>query len=181
MAVLQACGARLGQVSSTNEHLAYRDGMEKPFLAENGADPLGQWPLLTGYEADKTWRERAQAAFADADAVKMVKTAQFWPMMADAFPEARWIVVMRDPSGIAKSCVRAPFMTAFDSPPAWEGWARAYHRHCAALTSTVGACEVWPDRAVRGGAEHFRPMVEYAGLDWNGDAVSRVINPGKWH
>jgi len=182
MQVLRACGARLGEVDGLCEPFRLKDEVVKPYLRQIGADPLGQRPLpkLKDIRADRTFGDRVRRAVGDATAFKTIKGVLVWPIFAEHFPDARWIICHRSPADIAQSCLRVGFLTKYDSPKEWSTWARAYHRRCAQLRESAQTMTIEPGRFIGGDFEQLREAVEWAGLDFNEDAVAAVIRPEKW-
>jgi len=69
-------------------------------------------------------RDEMQPLLERVDCAKDVKLVHFWPVIAEAFPEAKWVIVWRDPKKIAASCMRTHFMKALTSlelPQALQG------------------------------------------------------------
>jgi hypothetical protein len=180
--MLEACGANLGEAGSLAEHMPFKEKVLKPYLRRCNADPLGQNPLpdemnLPVYD---TLRSDIDAVTPYADVIKDVKTALIWPKMVEAFPDAKWVIVYRDPKKIAQSCVRTSFMSAYGDEPEWENWAKEYHRRCtdlsyAADTHTVVTSDVIED------VEQLRITVEWLGFDFDPDVARKVIRKSKWH
>ena len=155
-----------------------------PELAIRGFDRLGQYPIpqepirnmnpYLVYHYLKT-------ILADADCVKDVKALHFWPILAEAFPQATWVVVWRDPKKIAASCMRTKFMKHFDSPDAWEAWAETHHTRCKELQDR------YPDRVYVVNASHLgtdtaalSSAVRASGLQWDEASVGKVFEPSRW-
>ncbi len=183
--VLQACGANLGDVNSLYEHKAVRDRLVKPYLSRIGADPLGQNPLPDYEDLVQTddWRGAVEQRLKGADTYKGAKITLLWPVWADAFPDARWVLCWRDIGDIAASCKRTAFMQAYTEHEDWREWARAYHQRMQDLRESESAdyIDVWPHEAVTEDVEAYRPVVEHCGLTWDSEAVQRVIRRNAWH
>lgn len=180
--VLEACGAKLGRVNDLYEHTGVRDELVKPFLSSIGADPLGQSSLPEdGYRFPGDWPERVEAQLGAADTYKGAKMALVWPLWRAAFPQARWVICHRNAHDIAASCMRTRFMQAFDTQEDWREWALRYKERLTDLQRAVEHVAVWPQDAIIGDAEVYRPVVEHCGLTWNREAVQAVIHPNAWH
>lgn len=182
MALLEACGANLGVTNGLNEIKALRDDTVKPYLKRINADPKGQYPLpdLEDIQPDAKWREKVLSAVGEADAAKIIKGVLIWPLFVEHFPEAKWLIVMREREHIARSCMRTSFMTAYGNHTAWMQWAQFYHERCAELAEHVESRTVWPDKVINGDYQHFADAVEWAGFTWNDKALN-VIRRDKWH
>jgi len=186
MRVLEACGANLGKTNELAENPAVRDKLVKPYLRSIGADEAGQHPLPSYHDIkpDPRWWDKVERALPkDTPATKIIKGGLFWPLWGEHFPEARWIIVRRNPDDIAESCLRTSFMRAYKTHEGWRLWAKEYHDRCDALMQTVGdkAINVYPHDAVKGDTDAYKAVVEHAGLVWRPEAVKAAIQPGKWH
>lgn len=184
-AVLSACGANLGRVNGLNEHMVVREQLVKPYLASIGADPLCQDPLpkLEDLRADPEWGQKVEKAIGQPEpwAYKGAKMALMHPLWTAAFPEAKWVIVRRDRNSIVDSCLRTTFMRAFKDRAGWERWVDVHLARFEEMKAAADCIEVWPDRAVRGDIEAFRPMVEHCGLTWSSDAARAEVKPAQWH
>jgi len=180
--MLEACGANLGDVAGLAEHRPFKNKVLKPYLKRIGADPTGQKPLPNTNDLPDypTLKADTDAVTEGVDVIKDVKTALIWPLLDDAYPDAKWIIVYRRPEKIAESCMRTTFMRAYNTLEDWEIWAKNYHALCQEIaevadTHTVVTSDVIED------VESFRPTVGWAGLDFDADAVRNCINENKWH
>lgn len=180
--MLEACGANLGEVGGLAEHMPFKEKVLKPYLRRNNADPLGQNPLpnteaLTPYD---TLRADTDALTEGVDMIKDVKTALIWPRMVEAYPDAKWLFVYRDPKKIAQSCMRTSFMRAYGTEAEWVTWAEEYHRLCEDL-SRVADTHMVVTSDVIADVEEFRETVEWLGFEFDPDAVRKCIKKSKWH
>lgn len=117
----------------------------------------------------------------DVDCVKDVKFVHFWPVLAEAFPDAVWLIVWRDPDKIAASCVRTKFMKKLGTHEEWKVWAETYHQRCRELLAQ------YPDRVfevdsscLRTHNEGISGAVKAVGLEWDETAIDRVFDPSRW-
>jgi len=182
--VLQACGSRLGRVNKLFEHTSVRDRVVKPYLSSIGADPLGQHPLpdTDSLRPVPGWRDQVLQRLGGADCYKGAKMALMWPVWTDAFPDSKWVLCWRDVDDIAASCKRTAFMQAYSEHDDWARWALEYHARMYQLMESGADCvDVWPHEAVTEDVEAYRPVVEYCGLEWDREAVQRVIRRSDWH
>jgi len=181
--VLQACGARIGRVNGLYEHVGVRDGLVKPFLANNGYDPLGQDPLPNPVDLPipDDWRDKVDRKLVRANCYKGAKMALMWPVWVKHYPDAKWVLCRRDIDAIADSCMRCVFMKAYKTQEDWTQWAKHYINGLDGIKLSAHYIETWPDKAVKGDMGYLRRMVEFCGLDWNEAAVRDCINPAKWH
>lgn len=179
--ILKACGLNIGDVNVLNEHTGIRDGLNKPHLKALGADPLGQGPLPDTGEVKpvKGWAEfvSAKLQVREPCGFKDAKTCLIWPIWAAAFPEAKWVIVRRDRERIIDSCLRTHFMKRYSDREGWGRWVDHHEDRFNEIMANCDALEVWPDM----NPETFRPAVEFCGLQWDAEAVKKVIRPAEWH
>lgn len=181
--IFQACGANLGEVNGLNEHTFIRDELVKPYLRYIGADPMGQDPLpdLSDVWIDPDWRQKVTSALDGANCYKGAKMCLVWPLWKHAFPEAKWIIVRRDPEKIVDSCVRTSFMRAFKSRAGWQEWVYFHLRKFEEMKAELDVIEVWPNEFIAGDESGMKSAVEFAGLEWNREAALGCLRPTRWH
>lgn len=180
--MLEACGAFLGDVHGLADHKGVRERVIKPYLKSIGADPLGQHPLPR-YSELRDYPEIATDILGYAegvDAIKDVKTALIWPALHKAYPDAKWLIVMREPEKIADSCMRTSFMRKFREHSKWVRWANDYHRRCEDLAKKADTMTVWTKDIIEDPST-LEPIVEWLGLEWDEAAVASKIERSKWH
>jgi len=206
---IHLCGAFGGELAGPNknnrkgmfENSAIRETLSKPYMARNGADRLGQYPLP---EIDKlniplNWRNRvldimrSQGYKKGPWFYKGAKMCLTWPLWHSAFPEARWIIVRRDAQDIVNSCMKTSFMRAYhrrevlqaigedNEADGWHWWVRQHEKRFVEMISAGLNCQMlWPSRMVIGDYRHMMSVVEWAGLKWNSEVLS-FIDPKLWH
>lgn len=180
-------GAPLGGPNPANrhgfmEHLNFRQFVTKRWLRERGADPSGQWPLPARQweptpDQVAACRQGVRKVLAGAGAVKDPKILLIWPILHAAFPDARWILVRRDPDQIARSCHRTRFMHCRDTVEGWREWVGLIEERIADCLAGTDAVEVWPDPR---DPDSLRVAVEHAGLAWDPVLVESVLHPEAW-
>lgn len=198
---LHALGAQLGGETAPGnaqnprgyfEHLAIREEVTKRYLREIGADPLGVDPLPPlGEIPSAPWlraavfeRLRARPSWPSLSVgpivLKDAKLALIWPVWAEAFPDAVWVVVRRHPRAIVASCMRTPWMCSSPRAGSSAFWARWWLHHDARLRELErrGACVVRSDRVARGLYLGLMGAARAAGLRWDAEAVRRFVVPG---
>lgn len=190
---LHACGLDLGKplVGATQwnpngffEHRPIRQKVVKPLLRELGCDPRGQKklpprgicvPPARVARLRKTVNVRLNGGWGYKDA----KLLLLWPIFRAAFPDARWVLVRRDPKEIVDSCIRTPFMRGRMYKAGWIEWVQEHELRMDDLkASGVPLCEIWPDPTE---PESFREVVEFCGLPFDRRAVGRSLKPDAWH
>lgn len=106
---------------------------------------------------------------------KDVKLVFCWETWAEAFPDATWVTVWRDPDMIVESFRRWGLAkrVSFD------------HRRVVAEHHSrargIPAIEVRPDDLFRGEVSQYRKAAEEVGLEWDMEKVKRVIDPEMFH
>ncbi len=202
--VLAHCGAWVGDCTGPTswnrkgqfENEFIRDRLTKPLLKSIGADPMGQYPLPEVEERNlrsfgPEWRRKVLSAVLNqgyaGDVPWMVKGAKaclIWPVWAEAFPQAKWVIVRRDDERIIDSCMKTSFMRKHKTRDGWQSWID-HHKACwKAMGRRVGHIEVWSDHVVK--SVHYddftiaRWMVESVGLQWDEQKVKQFIDPKLW-
>ena len=183
-AMLQACGANLGRpadVNDLNENLAVRQNILKPMISRFGGDPLGQthFPNPNAVKPVEGLKFRALDALGGprADlAYKDAKLALVWQSWADAFPDAKWVIVRRSREGIIDSCIRTSFMRAYgDSRTGWGAWVDAQvARFDAMKAAGLDLIEIDTDALVAD-PDLFEPVAAHCGLEFDRAAVAGCI------
>ncbi|BFM06699.1 hypothetical protein GCM10025791_12690 [Halioxenophilus aromaticivorans] len=181
----------MGNEKGFYENTVIREQMIKKLLLHLGCDPLGvkSLPLYErvpnvsgldeavlqcihkqGYSGDHPW------LYKDA------KLTLLWPIIAQAFPRARWIIVRREPTSIIASCMRTHFMAHHSqSKEFWQDFVRQYQQRLQGLQSS--ACKVFEicaDSLIRGNSDELLLLAESLELSANASAVSQFISPELW-
>ncbi|NOY63115.1 MAG: hypothetical protein GXP10_08195, partial [Gammaproteobacteria bacterium] len=174
------------------ENVGLRENVSKTILRSMGVDPLGvmQLPELDlsatvsgladqvggmirqeGYAGDTPW------LFKDA------KLTLTWPQWQYAFPEARWVIVRREPAEIIRSCLNTNFMIQHSSDPLfWQRWVDQYLDRLERLKEAdVWWREISAHPIVGGDFGEIRKLVADLDLHWSEQAVSAFVDPDAWH
>lgn len=180
--MLEACGANLGDVGGLAEHMPFKRKVLKPYLKRIGADQTGQNPLPNTSDLPEypTLKADTDAVIGDAHVIKDVKTALIWPLLHEAYPDAKWLIVYRDPNKIAESCLRTHFMDKYEAKEEWVVWAKNYHARCDDLAQVANAHCVRTADVIED-VEVLRPSVEWMGFEFDADAVKACIDKDRWH
>lgn len=200
--IFEACGMWVGSyhVNDDNpkgffENTYIRDGFTKTLLWYNGDSMFGTPPLPSeeeiennyagesnpikqlliddGYTGEQTW------GYKDA---KMLLMPHIWTGM---FPEARWIVVERDPESIYKSIVMS-FMNEGDgkrSKHEWIAYIEAMLERILYLQDGIEGTDITTldiNKIFDWDLSEIKQIVEYCGLTWNETAVAQRIDPTLW-
>ncbi len=105
-----------------------------------------------------------------------------WQVWADAFPDAKWIMVRRPTEQIAESCLRTSFMKAHSNKQDWLNYAQEHVNRMEALKeSGADVREILSSNLVAGQLNDIHEMIEWAGLEWQEEEVKDFIEPSFWH
>jgi len=198
---LSLCGAWTGStipgVAGENphgffEHGTIREGIVKQLLRQMGSDPAGVTKLpavnlgvsvpgladvfrhaitADGYANDRPW------LYKDA------KLTLLWPVIANAFPQATWVIVTRDRQSIIDSCLNTSFMRQHSNDISfWEKFIDEYQHRIGMLQhSGRRVLEIRAEDPISG---NFEPLQELAGqlcLTFDRDKVTAFVSPADWH
>jgi hypothetical protein len=99
---------------------------------------------------------------------KDAKIALVWKLWANAFPDARWIIVRRPIADVVRSvCAAEPMARWFEDEAQVRRWAEMYEAHVRGIQHGWG---VEPTQ------DGLRGMIDWLGLEWNEEAVSRWVD-----
>lgn len=206
--VMYLCGAWSGNTRGPNknnpkgmfENTAIIDKIVKPYLREQGLDPMGQYPLptITKLVIPVNWRETIvrsiqQEGYEDGPWMyKGAKMCLFWPIWNYAFPNAKWLIVRRRTGDIATSCIKTNFMRAFSRPQiqravgvssereGWIWWVNQHEkRFVEMIEAGLNVKQIWPHRMVQGDYAQLYETLEWVGLEWKSEVLS-FIDPKLW-
>lgn len=197
--IIHICGAFGGDTAGPNihnqkgmfENLEIRNGLTKPYLKKIGCDPLGQKPLPNSRQVfevtqnqGEEWRNRvrmviqAQGYREGQWYYKGAKMCLFWYMWHLAFPEAKWVIVRRDPEAIAESCLRTSFMRAYKTKEGWLEWVKVHEDRFRQMRKAgLNIIEVWPNKIIEGDCTEMKAMIEQLGLEWKQNIVDAFVDP----
>jgi len=201
--IINACGAKGGQLSGPTRHnkrgmfenQLIRNQIVKPFLRDNGWDPMGQDPLpridevkdlaaSSGFVA--RWRERVLSILEsqgveDPWFYKGAKLCLIWPLWHAAFPNANWIIVRRDAEDIISSCLRTSFMRAYKKRSGWLRWLAEHERRFEEMHEAgLGCSEIWPQRMISGDFTEINMVLNSLGLQYDFNKIIAIVDPGLW-
>lgn len=201
--VIHHCGAWGGNLRGPNkynkkgmfENAEIVQGFVKPLLKRLGCDPLGQKPLpdinkihrLPDDQAKACRRFvletiRKQGYSGGPWYYKGAKLCLLWPLWHKAFPNARWIIVRRDPEDIVASCLRTSFMRKYQTRAGWLGWVVEHEKRFEEMHNAgLSVMEVWPQRAINGDLTELQMVINNLGLKWDFNTVREFVSPALWH
>jgi hypothetical protein len=160
------------------EHEGVRDHVLKPALVKAGGARSGQgtWPDPGKVDPDAL-RRGVHRHLKGANCYKDAKICLIWDSWARAFPHSGYVIVRRDLDDLAQSCLHTKFMRLHRTADGWKQWAQVFIDRCEELKQRVDFIEVWPD----GTSDVFKPLAEFAGLEWNQEAVDEFVDPTLWN
>lgn len=119
------------------ENLLVKDVIRR-YLHEAGADPNGVAPLpnTASLPPAPGLRDRVLKRLGGEGPhlVKDAKLLLMWPLWVEAFPEAIWVLVDREPRQVAASCMRTPFMIGLETEPEWLEVVERYRSEMRSLS-----------------------------------------------
>lgn len=171
------------------ENLYIRENMVKPYLGAIMADPKGQRPLPIAETVPviQDWDEfflkvMVEQGYKEGPIFyKGAKMCLMWPVWKAAFPNAKWIIVRRDNKGIIKSCLRTPFMNAYNNEEGWQEWIN-HHILCwdEMHNAELDILEVWTPPLIDGDLSGAKEMIQWLGLEWDEEKVDEFVTPEIW-
>lgn len=98
--------------------------------------------------------------------VKSNRILYFWPEMARAFPEAKWLLVRRNPQLVAYSCVQTWYMKGRTTVEEWMALAKACDATMNDIQDSVShSVDIWP--TTKGDLAQTKAAFARFGLEWN--------------
>jgi hypothetical protein len=183
------CGANRYNRKGMFENTAIRNGIVKPYLSLMGCDPMGQNPLpdTANLHPFKSLRKEmldvlSKQGWDGQDWMyKGAKMCLFWPVLHEAFPKAKWVIVRRADDEIVNSCMKTAFMRKRTTPEEWQEWID-HHKRCFNEMHECGLdiFELWPSKFVYGDLSELHELIDWLGLEWNQQAVDDFIEPKFW-
>lgn len=197
--IIKICGGWGGKMTgATNwnrkgqfENSFIREHIVKPYFRSIGFDPLCQKPLpaIKNVVPYPELRTKVMDTFKSQGYnngvplfYKGPKMSIVWPIWHAAFPNARWLIVRRDPDQIANSCMRTSFMRAYRDTAGWLEWVQTHIERFEEMKNNIkDVTEVWSEDLIRGEITIIKKFIEDTpGLNWNDEAVRDFIEPKLW-
>lgn len=190
------CGPTNANKKGQFENRAVVNFAVKPFLRAIGADPMGQYPLpdinhIIIQKGDaEFWRKKILRIFEVHGLTehrrwyyKGAKMCLMWPLWHRAFPEARWIWVVRDSEGIVNSCMKTSFMHAFDNKAGWNWWIDQHNLRLKEMINAPGLdlITTHPSKMIEGDFSEMKAAIQCLELTWRDRQVRDFITPNLWH
>ncbi len=193
--LLHAAGAWVGEHPGPGpsnprgffENTAIRQTVLKPMLESVGGDRLGVRRLPDRMPDADGLRGRVEGIVANQGGrepwlYKDAKLALVWRTWAEAFPEARWVVVRRNADDIVASCRRTHFMAQHGlTRRAWRALIERYAAHLDELARDGPGAEIFrPETVVRGDDTMLYDLVRRLGLRWDEERSRRFVVEEAW-
>ena len=198
--IIASCGAYSGEVTPRMENIKIKKLLDHYYLFED-SDPRGQYPLpnIHTLTIHDNWYDQVGMLLGDKIdskpwVYKSTRIAQTWKLWAQAFPDAKWIIVRRKPGDVIHSCLKTGYMKAFKHE--WErnkvgvhteaeGWNWWIHEQEKRFMEMVGAQLdlklVWPERMVKGDFDQVFEMLEWLQLPYDQNKVRNLVKPMLWN
>lgn len=191
---LAQCGAWTGStvaggpenVNGFYEHVELREKVVKGLLRQLGTDPLGvtSLPTVPLEAASPGLKERIRAILnrdgydGERWLYKCPKMLLLWPLFAEAFPKAQWVVVWRPRNEIIDSCMRTSFMARPERDrDFWNKWAAEYWwRSMSLIIDQPRTISIESPRFAIDG-DYVEAKVKEIGLIYDEDKVREFIQP----
>jgi len=199
--IVWLCGADVGAGFSPAVHFDGRGNFENPDVKRSLLDPVfrgmscdrnGWDPLPSTQDCralatiiGPTWRRRFEKIIGGGEGrtVMAVSTvnALLWPLWRATYPEAKWIIVRRKDEDVVRSCLHSKYMAAFSTAEDWGKWVIEYKTRFLEIASAgCPVWHIWPEWMARGDLTEIRRMIQWLGLEWDGEAVEDLIAPMLW-
>jgi len=197
--IIQMAGAWGGECNNMYENNRLRELMDVYYRDILNIPKAGQYPLPDGFIIPNNWEAVIHSAIKDQgyDGTKPLiykdhRLGQVWEAWNHIFPNAKWIIVRRRSGDVINSCMKTGYMTAFQNEEfqravgvenekeAWRWWVHWHERRFVEMIESGLNCKViWPERMVEGDYAQMYETVEWLGLGWRNDMISR-IEPVLW-
>jgi len=194
--IFHACGLFMGDTCGPTpsnpkgqfENIAIQNRVIAPYLSSIHADPFGQKPLprelppRPWLQLDVSHHLKSQGWQGGLYGIKDSKMALTWKIWAHAFPQAKWVITIRDRDSVMNSCMAAPSMRKITRRREWAQWYAHYERIFTQIRRNCkSVCFVNAAKTSQGDFTSIRNAVKGSGLEWNEEAVSDFVDPSLWH
>jgi len=133
-------------------------------LPDNWKDWVNVNILADGYTPGDIWM------------FKDCKIALTWRLWHKHWPNAKWVLVWRDPAQVARSCMETPFMSEYNTEEEWYGLAVAYHSRMQNLARSVDAVSIHTEGMILD-PDLLRFRLESLGLEFDREKVLEFVDP----
>lgn len=187
------CGAFGGNMGGSSkftrtgsfQNVEIRQRIVRAYMMKGNWDIRGQDPLptrdeLLSYDNLKSEVEmiiQFQGCGNERWFYKDTALSLMWPLWNQAFPDANWIIVRRDRSEIAKSCLKTGYMRAFENQTDWERWASVYEQRFEEMKENgLNVVEVWPSKFLSGDLSDIACAIRKTGLPFKDKKVVQFLD-----
>ncbi len=164
--------------------------LQKLYLTSIGADPLGQKPLpiRSKIRSVDRWAPEIRRIVTEQGYMegpwfyKGAKMCLIWELWAEAFPDAKWVIVRRNDKEIIDSCMRTGFMKKYTTREGWQYWID-YHKQRFQEMKDAGLQikEVYPIKFVQKNYIEIKEVIEWLGLEWKESFTKEFVNPSYYN
>lgn len=183
--ILDMCGVKSGHVNKRFENAKLHDLIFKPYLHSIHHDPEGMRSFPDAYDDNiifPNFRDDIVDLMTDQGCedndkwmIKSSHPALFWPVMQEAFPNAKYIIIRRRIGDIATSCMKTAYMNAFDNREDWVHMCRMYELKFVEMINAGLNCKViWPHRMAFGDYRQIYELLEWLGLEWQTEILNWI-------
>lgn len=168
------------------ENRALRESYIKGILKWAGHDPAGVTSLpdldhlpLYPHLRYQVRRVLAKEGYRNGPwALKDPKLSLIWPIFAEAFPEATWLIVHRDPAKVVQSLCTTSFMARhYTSPPYWQSFLQSYAARLERLrASNARVFDVSADEVASGEYTEIEKILDLHDLPFEMDCFEAAID-----
>lgn len=199
---IHLCGAWEGSPVGTlgredNPHFGngrLRELVMKPFMRGIKADPNGQAPLpdidlckTLAPRVASPWRQLVETIIRNQGYEQGpwlfmdYRNCLIWPIWAEAFPGARWIIVRRNDDDVIRSCMRTGYMSAHKDMQGWQQWINAHKQRFEEMVEAgLNAWDLWPQEIIKGNLTALRTLIAELGLKWDDADIQNFVTPLMW-
>ena len=181
----------IGNPRGFYENTKIRETIIKPILVALGCDPLGvkKLPQFKGEPRanglvdaiqlilqKEGYKQNQQWLYKDA------KLSLLWPYFINAFPNARWVIVKRNPEHVIDSCLHTHFMAHHSkSRLFWHTFVREYQQRLNQLKhSGAQVYSISADKLIRGKYSGLQRLTQELGVEYNHSRIQEFISPNLW-
>ena len=100
-----------------------------------------------------------------------------WKAWANAFPDAKWVIVRRPDEQIVSSCLRTSFMRKRKTAEEWQEWVDYHKERFEEMKAYLNCKEVWTHKLVSGDLKEIRETLEWLGLEYNKSEILSFVDP----
>ena len=141
-----------------------------------------QVPLPLQPNEDYGWFKQQVLSLVDTDGPWLVKTAWlviFWSVWANAFPDAKWVLLDRPAEDIANSVIRHPKMKARGHETAYN-FALALQERQKELAPYVNHIFIDTTKLGQGDMNEFHKLMNFCNIKPNENVAKDFIKPNRW-